>query len=69
MSIIHFYFQVKILDIANEKITESDVLVMGTDGLWDVTSNERAAEIVQKSLDHFPANDLGRLKYRYRFFN
>ncbi|XP_069693404.1 protein phosphatase 1H [Periplaneta americana] len=57
--------EVQILDLKEEKIKESDVIIMGTDGLWDVTSNEKAVEIVQKSLDHFPANDKGRLKYRY----
>lgn len=39
---------------------------MGTDGLWDVTMNEKAADVVQKSLDHFPANDAQRYKYRYK---
>lgn len=48
----------------DEELTDADVLVMGTDGLWDVTTNERAAEVVQKSLDHFPANDAQRYKYR-----
>jgi len=57
-------FQVKIFDIQEEEIKDSDVLIMGTDGLWDVTNNEKAVEIVQKSLDHFPANDQSRLKYR-----
>ncbi|XP_023239562.1 protein phosphatase 1H-like [Centruroides sculpturatus] len=38
---------------------------MGTDGLWDITSNEKSAGVVQKSLDHFPANDMQRYKYRY----
>ena len=38
---------------------------MGTDGLWDVTSNERVAETVQRSLEQFPAEDAAR--YRYRF--
>lgn len=57
-------FQVQILDIQEEEIKDSDVLIMGTDGLWDVTSNEKAVEIVQRSLDHFPANDKSRLKYR-----
>jgi serine/threonine protein phosphatase PrpC len=57
-------FQVQILDIQEEQIKDSDVLIMGTDGLWDVTSNEKAVEIVQRSLDHFPANDKSRLKYR-----
>lgn len=49
----------------DESLTDSDVLIMGTDGLWDVTGNEEAAEIVQKALDHFPVNDPQRLKYRY----
>jgi protein phosphatase 1H len=57
-------FQVQVLDIQEEHIKDSDVLIMGTDGLWDVTSNEKAVEIVQRSLDHFPANDKSRLKYR-----
>ncbi|XP_023714753.1 protein phosphatase 1H isoform X2 [Cryptotermes secundus] len=57
--------EVQILDIQEEEIKDSDVLIMGTDGLWDVTSNEKAVEIVQRSLDHFPANDKSRLKYRY----
>lgn len=38
---------------------------MGTDGLWDVTSNERVAEVVQRSLEQFPPEDASR--YRYRF--
>ena len=49
----------------DESLTDSDVLIMGTDGLWDVTPNSKAAEIVQKSLEHFPANDTQRFKYRY----
>ncbi|XP_015784555.1 protein phosphatase 1H [Tetranychus urticae] len=57
--------EVKILDLETENLTDADVLIMGTDGLWDVTSNHKAAEIVQKALDHFPANDVQRFKYRY----
>ncbi|GFU18657.1 protein phosphatase 1H [Trichonephila clavipes] len=57
--------EVKIFNLLEEELTDADVLVMGTDGLWDVTTNERAAEVVQKSLDHFPANDAQRYKYRY----
>lgn len=34
-------------------LTEHDVFVMGTDGLWDVTSNEKAAEILDKILTQF----------------
>ncbi|GBN55230.1 Protein phosphatase 1H [Araneus ventricosus] len=57
--------EVKIFNLLEEELTDGDVLVMGTDGLWDVTINEKAAEVVQKSLDHFPANDAQRYKYRY----
>lgn len=57
--------QVRIVDIEKEAIYETDVLVMGTDGLWDVTSNERVAESVQRSLEQFPIEDSAR--YRYRF--
>ncbi|CAL1276771.1 unnamed protein product [Larinioides sclopetarius] len=52
--------EVKIFNLLEEELTDGDVLVMGTDGLWDVTINEKAAEVVQKSLDHFPANDAQR---------
>ncbi|KAH9381202.1 hypothetical protein HPB48_003179 [Haemaphysalis longicornis] len=38
---------------------------MGTDGLWDVLPNDKAAQIVLKSLDHFPASDTQRHKFRY----
>ncbi|KAI9559759.1 hypothetical protein GHT06_013765 [Daphnia sinensis] len=57
--------EVRIVDIEKEAIYETDVLVMGTDGLWDVTSNERVAETVQRSLEQFPIEDSAR--YRYRF--
>ncbi|CAN7988734.1 unnamed protein product [Ixodes hexagonus] len=56
---------VRVFDVSSEELTEGDVLVMGTDGLWDVMANEKAAEVVQKSLDHFPANDTQRMKFRY----
>lgn len=62
---IDFEIQVRIVDIEKEAIYETDVLVMGTDGLWDVTSNERVAETVQRSLEQFPIEDDAR--YRYRF--
>lgn len=61
---VFFYQQVKIFNLLEEELTDADVLVMGTDGLWDVTTNEKAADVVQKSLDHFPANDAQRYKYR-----
>ncbi|CAG2163385.1 unnamed protein product [Oppiella nova] len=58
--------EVRIYDVENdENITDGDVLVIGTDGLWDITTNESAADVIQKSLDVFPANDVQRYKYRY----
>ena len=42
--------EVRVLDVENEDISESDVLVMATDGLWDVVSNERVAEIINNGM-------------------
>ena len=42
--------EVRVLDIENEDINESDVLVMATDGLWDVVSNERVADIIHNGM-------------------
>ena len=38
------------MDVENEDISEADVLVMATDGLWDVVTNEKVAEIVDNGL-------------------
>ncbi|XP_054163019.1 protein phosphatase 1H-like [Oppia nitens] len=58
--------EVRIYDLENDnKLTDADVLVIGTDGLWDITTNEVAADVINKSLDVFPANDVQRYKYRY----
>lgn len=57
--------QVQVYDLQSEQLTDSDVLIMGTDGLWDVTSNETATSVVQSALSHFPASDITRYKYRY----
>jgi len=48
--------EVKVFDIdgCQEDLSDSDVLIMGTDGLWDVTSNEFAVETVISSLKQFP---------------
>ncbi|XP_059488514.1 protein phosphatase 1H [Neocloeon triangulifer] len=57
--------EVLVLNLDNdEEWSDADVLVMGTDGLWDVTSNERVAEIVTKSFRQFPSDE-NRNKYRY----
>ncbi len=38
------------MDIENEKVTAEDILVLATDGLWDVVSNEDVATTVQRGL-------------------
>jgi serine/threonine protein phosphatase PrpC len=59
---------VKVLHIDNEEDwSESDVLIMGTDGLWDVTSNDKVAEIVTKSFRQFPPDE-NRIRYRCVFY-
>lgn len=50
--------EVKVFDVENcDDLTDSDVLIMATDGLWDVTSNESAAATVNSALKHFPVDD------------
>ncbi|KAG1686079.1 Protein phosphatase 1J [Nymphon striatum] len=56
---------VHVFDIMKNNVTHNDVLIMGTDGLWDITSNSKAAEIVKKSLDHFPPSEKSRCQIRY----
>ena len=50
--------EVRVLDVENEDISESDVLVMATDGLWDVVSNERVAEIINSGMVLQPGNKI-----------
>nr|XP_023403414.1 protein phosphatase 1M isoform X2 [Loxodonta africana] len=45
--------QVTVLDVDQLKPQEEDVVVMATDGLWDVLSNEQVARLVRRFL---PAN-------------
>ena len=53
------------MDLEKELIYDTDVLVMGTDGLWDVSSNERVAEVVARCLEQFPGEDTSRQRYRF----
>jgi len=56
--------EVRVLDVENETVTSDDVLVLGTDGLWDVVSNEEVAAIVQRGLQAWD-NESKAGKYRY----
>ena len=47
-----------------ENITSDDVLVLATDGLWDVVSNEEVASIVSRGLQAWD-NESKAGKYRY----
>lgn len=59
--------EVKILELeSDEDLLQEDVLIMGSDGLWDVTTNEEAGEIVKESFNSlFPNSEESRFKYRY----
>ena len=47
-----FAAQIQIVDMTKESYSENDVVIMGSDGLWDVIPNLKALEIVNKSLSH-----------------
>uniref|UniRef100_A0A4W4HTQ7 PPM-type phosphatase domain-containing protein n=1 Tax=Electrophorus electricus TaxID=8005 RepID=A0A4W4HTQ7_ELEEL len=49
--------EVKVYDISEHKHGPDDVLVMGTDGLWDVTSDKEVADVVTNSLSTHEPND------------
>ncbi|ODM98036.1 Protein phosphatase 1H [Orchesella cincta] len=57
--------EVKILDLVEDSLLEDAVVIMGTDGLWDVTSNQTVSRIVFNTLEQFPQVDTARYKYRY----
>ncbi|XP_071960834.1 protein phosphatase 1H-like isoform X2 [Antedon mediterranea] len=53
--------EVNIYDLGDYDHTENDVLIMASDGLWDVLTIEDAGRIVSKSLESFSRNDHNRL--------
>ncbi|TMS38765.1 hypothetical protein L596_005414 [Steinernema carpocapsae] len=54
--------EVQVFDISSlDVLTDRDVLVLGSDGLWDVLSNERVGEIVNSVLENSESDD--HLKY------
>ena len=50
----------KIYNIFEYDHSENDVLVMGSDGLWDILSSEKVAEICHEVLESFPPGDYKR---------
>jgi serine/threonine protein phosphatase PrpC len=52
--------QVTVLDVDQLALQEEDVVVMATDGLWDVLSNEQVAWLVRSFL---PANQQDPHRY------
>ncbi|XP_063147982.1 protein phosphatase 1M isoform X2 [Candoia aspera] len=44
--------KVEVFDLTSENINEDDTLIMATDGLWDVMSNEDVAQIVRNFLQN-----------------
>ncbi|XP_033114622.1 protein phosphatase 1H-like isoform X2 [Anneissia japonica] len=52
--------QVNIYDLGEHDHTENDVLILASDGLWDVLTIEDAGRIVSKSLESFSRNDHNR---------
>ena len=44
------FVQVQILDLRHRSVSETDVLVMGSDGLWDVVTNDSMGQLVRSTL-------------------
>ncbi|XP_025106522.1 protein phosphatase 1H-like isoform X2 [Pomacea canaliculata] len=42
--------EVQVFDLGEHQLTEDDVLVMGSDGLWDMTTSEKIGSLVKKTL-------------------
>ena len=60
------HYQVRVLDVEREEsVGDSDVLVMATDGLWDVVSNAAVAEVVKAGLKLYEDADETRRRYRH----
>lgn len=55
-----FFVQVKVFDLSKADLALNDVLILGSDGLWDVVTNEEAAETVSQTLNNLPPTDSTR---------
>jgi len=53
---------VQICDLSEHEssLTPNDVIILGSDGLWDVTTNEQALWIVDNVLRSLPVRDDSR---------
>ena len=49
--------QVQVFDLRGLTFTDNDVLIMATDGLWDVTTNTQAVEIVRAEINKSKGDD------------
>lgn len=50
----------RVYDLTQYEHCPDDVLVLGTDGLWDVTSDTEAAATVDRVLSTYEPNDPSR---------
>ncbi len=51
-------FKVTVFDLRNRELGDLDVLILASDGLWDVLPNDSVAEIVQNAIRNSPADDM-----------
>lgn len=58
----------KVYNLTQYEHGADDVLVMGTDGLWDVLSNQEVAEAVTTFLANCDPDDLHRSAFFFSFF-
>lgn len=54
------YIEIRVYDLSKRVHGDSDVLILGSDGLWDVMSNEMAVHIVLEALKNTEKNDKQR---------
>ncbi|CAB4057600.1 PPM1H [Lepeophtheirus salmonis] len=59
--------EVRVIDIVNScsNVDENDILILGTDGLWDVVSNEEVSKIVASGIKGTQASGKEDTKYKY----